>query len=109
MENTIDRTRLLHSFYQVSTPAKFTWWGAECKGNKSQITAHKKTRAKRLIKLSPNDILIKSNNGRYFNKINKNGAINIEIPENRVNLVEKTVLFDDTTYKFGFQEIAKKL
>jgi hypothetical protein len=102
MTNKIDRTRLIHFFYQVNTPKKYTWLGVNSQGNAAQKKAHDKERLKRKIELKTTDILIKSDNGN-FNKINKNGAVNIVIPEKYLNLVEETILFGDNYYEKGFQ------
>jgi hypothetical protein len=108
MQNKIDRTRLIHSFYQVNTPKKYTWLGVNSQGNAAQKKAHDKERKKRPIELKTTDILIKSDNGN-FNKINKNGAVNIVIPENYLRKVDETILFDDDHYERGFQKNGEKL
>ena len=85
--NKIDRTKLIHSFYQVKKSAKYIWHGLDNRNDK--------------IKLNKNDILIKSRNGKFYNRLNKNGAVNIEISDGDLELVEQTILFDEGKYKHG--------
>jgi hypothetical protein len=92
----IDRKRILQSFFQVKKTSKYIWHGLPTSNQE------KKQRAKRKIELSPHDILIPSVNNKFWNKINKNGAVNIEIPSKHLVMVDNSILFDNTYYINGF-------
>ena len=92
----IDRTRIIESFFQVKETSKYSWHGVPT------CNSDKKKRAKRKIELSPSDILIPSTNNKYWNRINKKGAVNIEIPDDQLVKVDKPILFDNFCYKYGY-------
>jgi len=92
----IDRKRILKSFFQVKKTSKYSWYGVPT------CNEDKKQRAKRKIELSPNDILIPSFNNKYWNKINKKGAANIEIPDSELVRVDHPITFDNVYYKYGY-------
>ena len=91
----IDRKRILKNFFQVKKTSNYRWHGVPT------CDEEKKQRSKRKIELSPNDILIPSANNKFWNKINKNGAANIEIPANHLIRVDNSILFDNIYYRNG--------
>ena len=91
----MDKYKRTIEAYQLVKSGKFRWLGAKPMGEKDE--EYKRTRK---IELSPNDILIKSIGGNY-NKINKNGAINIEIPDRKV-ICLGNMEFNEDYYKGGY-------
>lgn len=92
MKNTsmIDRKRTISEFFQVICPIKGLWFGT----NKGE-------NGTRTININTNDILVQSSNKKYFNKINRSGAINIKIPSEFV-VKRGSLRFDDHFYEFGY-------
>ncbi len=84
------RQRKIGKFFQVTHPIKGLWHGTD-----------RETNITRLIEINTNDILVKSNNGKYYHKLNKNGAINIKLPS--VFIVERgSINFNNYFYENGF-------
>jgi len=92
----IDRKRILESFFQVKKTSKYIWHGLP------SSSQEKKQRKNRKVELSPYDILIPSVNNKFWNKINKRGAVNIEIPSKDLVRVDDSIIFDNTYYVNGF-------
>lgn len=81
--------QILQEFYQVESTASFLWRGLEMEG-------------KRKIEIEPHDILIKSQDGEHYNRINYSGAVNILIAESKLIKREGRVEFDQDMYDEGY-------
>jgi len=91
----MDKYKRTIEAYQLVKSGNFRWLGAKPMGEEDEWR-----KQGRKIGLATTDILIKSLNGNY-NKINKNGAINIEIPDSKV-ICLGNMEFNEDYYKGGY-------
>ena len=76
----IDRKRILKNFFQVKKNVQISLaWSANLSRRKKNKGRSEKLNCHQM------DILIPSANNKFWNKINKNGAANIEIPAQSPN------------------------
>jgi hypothetical protein len=88
---------ILEEFYQVKSTGEYHWYGVD-----SDIKEEQAWKDERMIEIAPHDILVRSSNGKYFNRLNRTRAVNVDIPNIDVKLVNKKIVINNILYEGGY-------